>query len=105
MMIESGKAKGLLLTLEECGFKINKKTKVKCSPVCAIKNEKCCLAQILSKQDDFQLQKSLLEEKITEQGHLCLFLPKFYCELNPIEMVCFYFIPLLSNSQYIQYWG
>ena len=105
MTTESGKVKGLLQTLEERGFKIDKKTKVKCSLVCAIENEKCCLARILSKQDDFQLQKSLLKEKITERGNLCLFLPKFHCELNPIEMVCFHFIPLLSNSQYIQYWG
>ena len=101
MTMESGKAKGLLQTLEEHGFKIDKKTKAKCSPVCAIENKKCCLAQILSKQDDFQLQKSLLKEKITERGNLCLFLPKFHCKLNPIEMVCFHFIPLLSNSQYI----
>ena len=30
---------------------------------------------------------SLLEELITTAGHLCLFLPKFHCDLNPIEMV------------------
>jgi hypothetical protein len=44
MTTESGEAKGLLQTLEERGFKINKKMKAKCSPVCAIENEKCCLA-------------------------------------------------------------
>ena len=44
MTTESGEAKGLLQTLEERGFKINKKMKVKCSLVCAIENEKCCLA-------------------------------------------------------------
>jgi hypothetical protein len=30
----------------------------------------------------------MLEQVITQAGHLCLFVPKFHCELNPIEMVC-----------------
>ena len=30
-------------------------------------------------------QKSLIQETIKAAGHLCLFLPKFHCELNPIE--------------------
>ena len=105
MTMETGDAKGLLQTLEERGFKVNKKMKAKCSPVCTFKNEGCCMARLLSKQDDFRLQKSLLEETITGRGHLCTFLPKFHCELNPIEMVCSYFILLLSNSQHVQYWG
>ena len=29
----------------------------------------------------------MLESFIKEKGHLCLFLPKFHCEPNPIEMV------------------
>jgi hypothetical protein len=34
-------------------------------------------------------RKSMLETVIREAGHLCIFLPKFHCELNPIEMVGF----------------
>jgi hypothetical protein len=30
----------------------------------------------------------MLEKLITESGHYCIFLPKFHCELNLIEMVC-----------------
>jgi len=30
----------------------------------------------------------MLETLIKEAGHECIFLPKFHCELNPIEMVC-----------------
>ena len=45
------------------------------------------MAQLLSQQGDLSNQGSMLESFIKEKGHLCLFLPKFHCELNPIEMV------------------
>jgi len=41
----------------------------------------------LSKQDDFVNQLLMLETVIKEAGHKCVFLPKFHCKLNPIEMV------------------
>ena len=90
MTTEAGAAKGLQQMLEERGFNVQG-MRAKCNPVCPIENTNCCMAQLLSKQDDFQLQESLLEQKIKERGHICVFLPKFHCELNPIEMV-FYFI-------------
>ncbi|KAG8909932.1 hypothetical protein FRC01_006638 [Tulasnella sp. 417] len=46
----------------------------------------CCMQRILSLQDDFRNEKSLLQKVIEEAGHVCLFLPKFHPELNPIEM-------------------
>jgi hypothetical protein len=36
-------------------------------------------------QPDFQEQHSLVQEVIEAAGHLCIFLPKFHCELNFIE--------------------
>ncbi|KIK25387.1 hypothetical protein PISMIDRAFT_32273, partial [Pisolithus microcarpus 441] len=45
----------------------------------------CCNKQILECQPDFQEQKSLVQETIEGLGHLCIFLPKFHCELNFIE--------------------
>ncbi|KAJ3899937.1 hypothetical protein F5879DRAFT_810040, partial [Lentinula edodes] len=51
-------------------------------------NNGCCMARLLSKQEDFINQPSMLEIIITNAGHYCIFLPKFHCELNPIEMVC-----------------
>ncbi|KZT64806.1 hypothetical protein DAEQUDRAFT_657871, partial [Daedalea quercina L-15889] len=45
----------------------------------------CCAKHILDLQPDFEAQCSLVQETIKEAGHLCLFLPKFHCELNPIE--------------------
>jgi len=87
MMTDTGEAKGIQQTLEEHGFDVCR-MHVKCSPVCPFENSDCCMAHLLSKQDNFCLQISLLEQKITSRGHLCIFLPKFHYELNPIEMAC-----------------
>jgi hypothetical protein len=46
----------------------------------------CCASKILSLQSDFMNEKPLLQMVIEEAGHICLFLPKFHCELNPIEL-------------------
>ncbi|KIJ46076.1 hypothetical protein M422DRAFT_165741, partial [Sphaerobolus stellatus SS14] len=53
----------------------------KCDPM----STDCCAKRILNLQLDFQEQKSLVQEVIEEVGHLCIFLPKFHCELNFIE--------------------
>ena len=37
------------------------------------------------KQPDFLAQKSSVQEAIEDDGHLCIFLPKFHCKLNLIE--------------------
>ncbi len=87
MTTEAGEAKGLQQTLEEHGFENIRRMRAKCSPVCPLENNDCCMAQLLSKQDDFRLQESLLEQKFKARGHFCVFLPKFHCKLNPIEMV------------------
>lgn len=79
----------------------------KCSPVCGAEtSQDCCLARMLSRQDDVRSQISMLEAAITCRGHLCIFLPKFHCELNPIEMVCCpaWWISDKSLTGY-QYWG
>jgi hypothetical protein len=51
------------------------------------KNKWCCLTHVLSLQSDFCNEKPLTQQYIEKHGHLCKFLPKFHCELNPIEMV------------------
>jgi hypothetical protein len=88
MRMDNGDAKGLEQTLKERGFNVDK-MRAKCKPVCPSTNERCCMARLLSHQDDFWNQISMLEELITGASHLCIFLPKFHCELNPIEMVRF----------------
>ena len=62
----------------------------------------CCLHHILSLQEDFGWEKSLLEkvsaenftiyflttlQMITDADNVCHFLPKFHPEMNPIEYV------------------
>jgi hypothetical protein len=47
----------------------------------------CCLARILSLHDDYRSEKSGLEKLFEKRGHEVVFIPKFHCELNPIEMV------------------
>ena len=86
MTLENGQQKGMQRVLEERGFNVAK-LRAKCSPVCPIENTNCCMARLLSQQDDFKNQTSMLETFIHSHGHECIFLPKFHCELNPIEMV------------------
>ncbi len=45
------------------------------------------LRSALKTHPDFKEQKTLLEEFVEGRGHLCLYYPKFHCELSPIERV------------------
>jgi hypothetical protein len=48
-------------------------------------NPECCAIHRLGAQPDFRAQKSILYEAIGKTRHICDFLPKFHCELAPIE--------------------
>ena len=60
-------------------------------PPLAANATRAVMEPILSSHADFaaQLQTTLLEERFTStaRGHVAMFLPKFHCELNPIEMM------------------
>ena len=43
------------------------------------------MRETLSKFPDFKSQMTILEEVVHSRGHICLFFPKYHCELNPIE--------------------
>ena len=68
----NGEPKGMKIILEERGIDTQGMTGSK-------------MREILSAMPDFASQKSLVEEMIERRGHLRFFLPKFHCELNPIE--------------------
>ncbi|KAJ3814714.1 hypothetical protein F5876DRAFT_86258 [Lentinula aff. lateritia] len=56
--------------------------KFKCDPT---KQGNCCCRRKLYNEPDFVNGKSLLEIACEARGFQCLFLPKFHCEINPIE--------------------
>jgi hypothetical protein len=77
--------KGIKEVLKERGIE-TKNLRMECKePKCVPDATNCCASRILSIQPDFQAQKSLVQEVIEAASHLCIFLPKFHCELNFIE--------------------
>ena len=63
----------------------------------------CCIYRVLSLQEDFATEKPMLQHYIEGRGHICMFLPKFHCELNPIEMLWGYAKYRESLIYYIYY--
>lgn len=81
----AGLPKGMKQVLTERGFnttKLRMACKDNCNPD---DGARCCAKKILDNEPDFKAQKSLVQEVIESAGHLCIFLPKFHCELNFIE--------------------
>ena len=74
MVLPNGEPKGLKMVLEERG--------VDCKGL--LRKD---VISILEKHSDFANEKSMIEKLLESRGHTCLFLPKFHCELNPIERV------------------
>ena len=83
-----GLAKGLKQVLTERGL-FNNSMRLDCGASVKIDRNsnllRCCARHCMSTNQDFLEQKSILEETIEGAGFTCLFLPKFHCELNPIE--------------------
>ena len=42
---------------------------------------------ILANHTDFSNEKTVVEHFLLDRGHFVRFIPKFHCELNPIERV------------------
>lgn len=74
MVLEDGTPKGMRLVLEERG--INTST---------MNAED--MRVVLANHYDFQQEKTIVEHYLDGRGHKVIFLPKFHCELNPIERV------------------
>ena len=79
------KAKGMKAVLQERGLH-RPGLVMNCKKGCQdADNRECCARRILDSQPDFKAQRSLVQETIENAGHVCLFLPKYHCELNFIE--------------------
>jgi hypothetical protein len=50
-------------------------------------SEWCCMYCVLSLQEDFVNEKPMIQHYVESCGHICMFLPKFHCELNPIQLL------------------
>jgi hypothetical protein len=82
-----GKPKGIKIVLQERdiwhgGLRLRCKRNKDCDRT---RHGGCCARTLMSLQEDFQTQKSFLEEAIEATGHLSLLYPAFHCELNWIE--------------------
>ncbi|KAF9442265.1 hypothetical protein P691DRAFT_798574 [Macrolepiota fuliginosa MF-IS2] len=82
-----GVFKGITIILEEQGYDIHGK-KALCGGAkfnCLPGAQDCCCHWMLFNEPDFANVKSRLEELAENLGVQVIFLPKFHCELNPIE--------------------
>ncbi|KIK76505.1 hypothetical protein PAXRUDRAFT_169730 [Paxillus rubicundulus Ve08.2h10] len=81
-----GNFKGMVIILEERGFKDMDKVRAKCKGFkCPKDTPRCCCRRVLFNQPDFVNVQSCLEDFCNSRGIQVVFLPKFHCELNFIE--------------------
>ena len=74
MTLPEGRPKGAALVLEERGYDTK-----------GLKLEE--MRAILAEHDDFKNEKCRVDTFLSNRGHTCVLIPKFHCELNPIERV------------------
>ena len=74
MVMDDGTPKGMRMVLEERGINASRLSADD-------------MRIVLAHHDDFQNEKTIVEHYLESQGHKVFFLPKFHCELNPIERV------------------
>ena len=80
------KQKGVKFVLQEQGlWKQSMHLKFTAKEGCDDNATNCCASQTHTLQPDFLEQKSRVQGVIEVVGHLCIFLPKFHCELNLFE--------------------
>ena len=84
----AGQFKGMAQILEERGFIDALKLKAQCGKKfsnCSPGKTDCCCCCLLFNQPDFAEVESILKTEAKALGLRVIFLPKFHCELNPIE--------------------
>ena len=72
MVLNDGRQKGMQLVLEERGIDTGKM-------------KAADMRLVLASHAEFKNEKTALECLMQEKGERAIFLPKFHCELNPIE--------------------
>ena len=74
MVLSDGRPKGMEIVLEERGIDT---TGMRAAD----------MRLVLGHHADFKFEKTTLEHFVQEKGQRTIYLPKFHCELNPIERV------------------
>ena len=74
MVYPDGVAKGMKAVLEERGVDTDGMKAAE-------------MRTMLKTYEDFKNPKTLLENLVENRGHLCVFYPKYHCEMSPIELV------------------
>ena len=74
MVMEDGTPKGMKMVLEERGIN-------------TVRMNADDMRVVLSNHEDFRTEKTVIENFLEARHHIVLFIPKFHCELNPIERV------------------
>ena len=72
MTLPDGTPKGMKMVLEERGV---------CTKGMVAKD----MTAKLKTYQDFKNSKTILSELVENKGHKCVYIPKFHCEVNPIE--------------------
>lgn len=76
----------MAVILEERGYGNMSKVRAECKGFkCPEGATRCCCRRILFNEPDFTDVETLLEAAYRARGYRAIFLPKFHCELNPIE--------------------
>ena len=74
MVFPDGTPKGMRKILEERGVDLT-----------GMKTDD--MRRRLKEMSDFKYENTKVETYISAKGHRCIFIPKYHCELNPIERV------------------
>lgn len=84
----AGTFKGMAVILQQRGYTEAINLPAQCKDFkCPPDADRCCCRRLLYNQPDFVNVKSVLEEHCEHRGFLVQILPKYHCELNPLEMV------------------
>ncbi|QRW10291.1 DDE superfamily endonuclease [Ceratobasidium sp. AG-Ba] len=86
-----GAFKGMATILEERNVPNARKLKLVCAATddnkqgCLPGSTNCCARRTMMNQPDILAQKSIIQTLAEAEGFSVLYLPKYHCELNPIE--------------------
>lgn len=84
----AGVFKGMAIILEECGYQNTHSLGVECPKFQCLPDATSCWCCCILFNELYSVNvKSILEEHCAWRGYQVIFLPKFHCKLNFLEMV------------------